>query len=133
MKVGFVASAFDLLHTGHILMLKEAKEHCDYLICALHVDPSMERSNKNKPIQSLYERITQLEAVKYVDKIIPYETEHELLIILFTNNIDIRFLGSDYEEKRSFTGSTLPIPIHYIQRVHGYSTSELRTRIKETE
>ena len=133
MKIGFVASAFDLLHAGHILMLKEAKKHCDYLICGLHIDPSIERSEKNKPIQSFFERNIQLSAVKYVDEIIPYGFEDELYTILITNHIDIRFLGDDYRDKNKFTGSNLPIPIHYIERGHGYSTSELRNRIIDNE
>ena len=130
MKIGITASTFDLLHTGHILMLREAKTICDYLICALHVDPSIERAEKNKPIQSLYERFTQLEAVKYVDEIIPYETENELLTILQSNKIHIRIIGEDYKDK-SFTGREIEgMQIYYNKRKHNYSSTELRSRLK---
>ena len=130
MKVGITASTFDLLHTGHILMLKEAKEQCDYLICALQTDPTIERPEKNLPIQSFYERFIQLQAVKYVDEIIPYTTEDELLTILQTNNIDVRIIGADYAGKR-FTGDFLDMEIYYNSRNHNYSSTELRNRIKK--
>ena len=104
--IGFTCSTFDLLHAGHILMLEEAKTQCDYLICGLQTDPSVDRPKKNSPIQSYYERFIQLSAVKYVDKIIPYTTEKELLTILQTNNIDVRILGDEYETK-PFTGNNL--------------------------
>ena len=130
MKIGITASTFDLLHAGHVLMLKEAKEVCDYLICALHVDPSLERPTKNRPVQTLYERFIQLEAVKYVDKIIPYQTEDELMNILLTNNINVRIIGEDYAGK-PFTGDELKdIKIYYNNRKHTYSSTELRKRIK---
>ncbi len=130
MKIGITASTFDLLHAGHVLMLKEAKEVCDYLICALHVDPSLERPTKNRPVQTLYERFVQLEAVKYVDKIIPYQTEDELMNILLTNNINVRIIGEDYAGK-PFTGDELKdIKIYYNNRKHTYSSTELRKRTK---
>ena len=130
MTIGITASTFDLLHAGHVLMLKEAKEVCDYLICALHVDPSLERPTKNRPVQTLYERFVQLEAVKYVDKIIPYQTEDELKNILLTNNINVRIIGEDYAGK-PFTGDELKdIKIYYNNRKHTYSSTELRKRIK---
>jgi glycerol-3-phosphate cytidylyltransferase len=130
MKIGITASTFDLLHAGHVLMLKEAKEVCDYLICALHVDPSLERPTKNRPVQTLYERFVQLEAVKYVDKIIPYQTEDELMNILLTNNINVRIIGEDYAGK-PFTGDELKdIKIYYNKRKHTYSSTELRKRTK---
>ena len=132
---GITAGTFDLLHTGHILMLKEAKEQCDYLICALHVDPSIERESKNKPIQTLYERYIQLRAVSYVDEIIPYETEEELETILQTENIDVRIIGEDYLGKY-FTGHYLyesgKMDLHYNKRAHNYSSTELRNRIKQS-
>jgi glycerol-3-phosphate cytidylyltransferase len=90
MKIGFTCSAFDLLHAGHILMLKEAKAQCDHLIVGLQTDPTIDRATKNKPIQSVLERYIQLSAVKYVDEIVVYETEHDLLQILKAYNIDIR-------------------------------------------
>jgi glycerol-3-phosphate cytidylyltransferase len=127
-KRGVTASTFDLLHAGHILMLKEAKSVCDYLIVALQVDPTIDRSHKNKPIQSYYERWVQLSAVKYVDEIIPYSTEYELDTILQNYEIDIRILGDEYKDKQ-FTGCYLPMEYHYNKRTHGYSSTELRERI----
>ena len=115
MKIGITASAFDLLHAGHILMLKEAKSVCDYLIVALQVDPTFDRPDKNKPIQSFYERWTQLTAVRYVDEIIPYETEKELMTILQNNNIDIRILGDEYRNK-VFTGCNLEMEYFFNKR-----------------
>lgn len=130
--IGFTCSTFDLLHTGHILMLEEAKAQCDYLICGLQVDPTVDRPEKNKPIQSYYERFIQLDAVKYVDAIIPYTTEEELLTILQTNDIDIRILGDEYETK-VFTGSNLDMDYYFNKRTHNYSTTELRKRIADVE
>ncbi len=132
---GITASTFDLLHAGHILMLKEAKEQCDYLICALLVDPSIERESKNKPIQSLYERYIQLKAVSYVDDIIPYETEKELETILQTENMDPRIIGEDYKGK-NFTGFHLcennKMGLYFNKRTHNYSSTEMRNRIKQS-
>ena len=132
MIIGFTCSTFDLLHAGHILMLKEAKEQCDYLICGLQIDPSIDRPEKNKPVQSYYERWVQLSAVKYVDEIIPYATEEELLTILQTNNIDIRILGSEYEDK-PFTGDFLPLEKYFNGRTHNYSSTELRNRVADRQ
>jgi glycerol-3-phosphate cytidylyltransferase len=129
MKKGITASTFDLLHTGHILMLKEAKSVCDYLIVALQVDPTIDRPEKNKPIQSYYERWVQVSAVKYVDEIIPYATEEELRTILQNYDIDIRILGDEYYD-RYFTGNDLQMEYHFNKRTHGYSSTELRNRIK---
>lgn len=132
MKRGFTCSTFDLLHAGHILMLKEAKEVCDYLIVGLQVDPTADRPTKNKPVQSYYERWVQLSAVKYVDGIIPYSTESELLTILQNYNIDIRILGDEYTTK-PFTGNFLEMEYHFNKRTHEYSSSELRNRLKSLE
>lgn len=130
MRIGFTCSTFDLLHAGHILMLKEAKEQCNYLIVGIQTDPTVDRLEKNKPVQSFYERWIQINAVKYVDEVIPYTTEEELLTILQTNHIDVRIIGADYYGKR-FTGDHLDtIDIYYNNRNHNYSTSELRNRIK---
>ena len=96
MIVGLTASTFDLLHAGHIAMLREAKTQCDYLICALQVDPSVDRSEKNKPVQSLVERFTQLQAVKYVDEIVPYQTEDDLIDILKMYQLDVRIIGDQW-------------------------------------
>lgn len=128
MITGITASCFDLLHAGHILMLKEAKSACDYLIVALQVDPTVDRPNKNKPIQSFFERWVQLSAVKYVDEIIPYTTESELMTILQNYNIDIRILGEEYETK-SFTGNNLDMEYYFNKRTHEYSSTELKQRI----
>lgn len=127
--VGFVASSFDLLHPGHCLLLRESKTFCDYLIAAVHDDPSKERSYKNKPIQSLYERTIQLESVKYVDEIIPYYTESGLEIILSRIRPDIRILGSDAKDK-PITGEQYCKVIYYHNRNHNYSSTELRERLR---
>ena len=129
MKVGFTCSCFDLLHAGHILMLKDAKEQCDKLIVGLQTDPSIDRPlTKNKPIQSLRERKIQLEAVKYIDDIFVYETESDLVDLLKLVKPDVRILGSDYKDE-SFTGDDLNIPIYYHERDHDYSSSDLRKKI----
>tara|TARA_X000001036_G_C20601620_1_gene775163 strand:- start:8 stop:400 length:393 start_codon:yes stop_codon:yes gene_type:complete len=126
--IGFTCGAFDLLHAGHIVMLEEAKSKCDKLIVGLQTDPSIDRPEKNKPVQSVYERFIQLSAVKYIDQIIPYDTEESLMDLLQSHHIDIRFIGEDYREKK-FTGSELPIDIEYTSRKHSFSSSNLRERI----
>jgi glycerol-3-phosphate cytidylyltransferase len=128
-RVGIVASCFDLFHAGHILMLMEAKENCDRLVVALQSDPSVDRPEKNKPVQALSERYIQLEACKYVDQIIPYDTEADLYNLLAGYDWDIRFLGSDYYGRTDYTGQDLYTPIHYCARRHNYSSSGLRERI----
>ena len=128
MKKGFTCSCFDLLHAGHILMLKDSKEQCDYLIVGLQTDPTIDRPEKNKPIQSFEERKIQLEAVKYVDEIFIYETEKDLLKKILDINPDIRILGSDYIDK-PFTGDDLDIPIYFHDRKHNYSSTNLRGSI----
>ena len=128
MKKGFTCSCFDLLHAGHIIMLEDAKAQCDKLIVGLQTDPTIDRLEKNKPIQSLEERQIQLEAVKYVDEIFTYNTEEELYKKLLDINPDVRILGSDYIGK-SFTGDDLDIEIYYHERNHNYSTTNLREKI----
>ena len=128
-KIGFTCSAFDLLHAGHILMLKDAKEQCDKLIVGLQTDPTLDRPEKNKPIQSFEERKIQLEAVKYIDEIIKYETEEELYQLLKVLMPDVRILGSDYKDGRYFTGDDLNIPIYFHKRNHNYSSTNLRKEI----
>ncbi len=132
MKIGFTASTFDLLHAGHISMLREAKTVCDYLICGLQVDPSIDRSDKNSPVQSLVERWTQLQGVKYVDEIIPYQTEQDLEDILQMFHFDVRILGEEYK-RDTFTGRSIcsarNIELHYNKRDHRFSSTELRTRL----
>lgn len=132
MKVGFTASAFDLLHAGHVQMLREAKEHCDYLICGLQVNPQIDRPEKNKPIQTVVERYTQLKAVGYVDEIVPYATEEDLEDILNMYHIDVRILGEEYRNK-DFTGKDIcrkrGIHLYFNRRDHRFSSSDLRQRV----
>ena len=129
MRKGFTCGAFDLLHAGHIVMLKEAKENCDYLIVGLQTDPSIDRQEKNQPVQSVYERYMQLQAVKYVDEIIPYDTEQSLIDLLESTEIHLRFVGEDYVE-RNFTGKGLH-EIYYTNRQHSFSSSGLRKRVTQ--
>jgi glycerol-3-phosphate cytidylyltransferase len=130
--LGFTASAFDLIHAGHISMLEEAASLCDTLICGLHVDPSTERVEKSKPVQPLSERYIQLSAIKYVGRIIPYQTEEELLQIIALVRPNIRFLGEEYRDK-AFTGrelcESLGVKIHYNSRRHGLSSTLQRARL----
>lgn len=135
MKTGVTFGAFDLCHAGHVLVFQECKQHCDFLIVGLQVDPSSERPQKNKPVQSLYERYIQLHAIKYIDEIVPYQFEHELLEIIQTKPINIRFIGEDYKDK-DFTGKQYcidnGIEIKYNSRKHGFSSSELRRRLESS-
>lgn len=137
MKIGFNCSSFDLFHAGHVTMLKMEKELCDYLIVALQVDPTIDRPGvKNKPCQSVYERYVQLQACKYVDEILVYSTEYDLLQMLMTQTIHIRFLSEEYVN-RDFTGKQYcidnDIELHYHNRQHNYSSSELRARVAKLE
>lgn len=136
MKTGIVASSFDLLHSGHIMMLREAKTKCDHLICALQIDPSVDRNEKNSPIQTIVERYTQLSAVKYVDEILVYQTEKDLEDILELYPIDVRILGEEYKDK-DFTGreicKRLGIYIYFNKRNHSFSSSGLRKRVAMRE
>ena len=130
-KIGFTCSTFDLLHAGHIAMLSEAKAHCDFLVVGLLTDPTISRpETKNKPIQDMYERYVQLQAVKYVDMIIPFDTEENICDIIKMIQPDIRFVGEEYKGTEH-TGWNL-CPIMYNKRKHNYSTSELRDRIKKS-
>jgi len=129
-RVGITASCFDLFHAGHVLMLQEAKEQCDRLVVALQTDPTIDRPEKNKPVQSLVERYIQVQACKYVDDIIPYTTEEDLLNILQCYDWDVRIIGQDYYGKR-FTGDELGIEVYYNSRRHSFSTTELRKRISD--
>ena len=131
--IGFTCSSFDLLHAGHCLMLKDAREQCDYLIVGLQTDPTLDRPDtKNKPIQTLQERKIQLEAIRYVDDIYVYDTEDSLIDLIKLVKPDIRILGSDYEGK-PFTGDFLNIPIYFHVRKHDYSTTNLRKMIYNRE
>ncbi len=130
-KIGFTCSCFDLLHAGHILMLKDAKKQCDYLIVGLQTDPTFDRpKKKNKPIQSLEERRIQLEAIKYIDEIIIYNTELDLYKLLEKIQPNIRILGTDYIDKK-FTGNDLDIEIYYHKREHNFSSTNLRKKIRQ--
>jgi len=136
MKVGFTCSTFDLLHAGHIQMLRDAKEQCEYLICGLQFDPSIDRPEKNSPVQTVVERYTQLAGVKYVDEIIPYATEKDLEDILTMYHIDVRILGEEYREM-DFTGKDIckkrGIQLYFNKRDHRFSSSDLRRRVTERE
>lgn len=130
-RIGFTCSCFDLFHAGHIMMLKEAKSNCDYLIVGLQTDPTIDRPEKNKPIQSIFERFVQLDACKYVDEIVVYATEKDLIDILHSYPINVRFVGDEYKDK-DFTGKDLQhIEIYYNSRKHSFSTTELRGRVIE--
>jgi|TARA_B110000495_G_C22522455_1_gene318504 glycerol-3-phosphate cytidylyltransferase len=135
MKIGFTASAFDLLHAGHTLMLEEAKAQCDYLIVGLQTDPSQDRTSKSKPAQTIVERYLQLRACKYVDEIIPYGTEQDLEDLLAGMHIDVRILGIEYRDK-DFTGHDIckkrDIEIYFNERDHRFSSSGLRKHIAES-
>ncbi len=130
-KIGFTCGAFDLLHAGHVVMLKEARENCEHLIVGLQTDPSIDRQEKNQPVQSVYERFTQLSAIKYVDEVIPYDTERSLIDLLESTPINVRFIGEDYIDK-SFTGDDLPIKVYYTNRKHSFSSSGLRKRVTQS-
>lgn len=131
MKKGITAGAFDLLHAGHIAMLEEAKTVCDHLLVAIQLDPSTDRPEKNKPIQSIVERQIQIKAIKWVDDIIVYHREQELRDILYTLPLDVRIIGSEYVDEY-FTGKAIceemGIEVYYNSRKHQFSSSELRKR-----
>ena len=134
MRVGITFSAFDLLHAGHVAMLRESKQQCDYLVAGLQLDPTFDRPEKNKPIQTIVERYTQLKAVKYIDEIVPYTTEKDVEDILEMYQIDVRILGEEYKDK-DFTGKDicrrLGIELYFNKRDHRFSSTDLRKRICE--
>jgi len=136
MKIGFTASTFDLLHAGHVQMLREAKQQCDYLICGLQFDPSMDRPSKNPPVQTVVERYTQLNAVSYVDEIIPYGSEKDLEDILSMYQVDVKIMGEEYKEQ-DFTGKDIcksrGIQLYFNKRDHRFSSSDLRKRVADRE
>jgi glycerol-3-phosphate cytidylyltransferase len=130
--IGYTCSTFDLLHAGHLVMLMEAKSLCDYLVVGLLVDPTKDRpESKNKPIQSVFERYIQIAACKYVDEVIPFETEKDIEDMILTINPDIRICGEEYENT-DHTGKGL-CKVHYNKRRHSFSTSELRERIENAK
>jgi glycerol-3-phosphate cytidylyltransferase len=136
MRVGFTASTFDLLHAGHVAMLQEAKTQCDYLICGLQNDPTLDRPSKNSPVQSIVERQMQLKGSRYVDEVWVYNTEKDLEDLLLTLPIDVRILGVEYEGKE-FTGREIchkrGIELYFNGRDHSFSSSSLRKRVYEAE
>jgi glycerol-3-phosphate cytidylyltransferase len=137
MTTGFTCSTFDLFHAGHLMMLKEARAQCDYLIVGLQTDPTIDRpAEKYKPIQSVFERYEQLKACKYIDEILVYATEKDLVDILLSYPIDVRILGNEYEHK-SFTGRQecidRGIQFYFNKRDHSFSTTELRQRVVDAE
>ena len=129
---GFTCGAFDLLHAGHALMLKECRQHCDYLIVGLQRDPNIDRPEKNKPVQSYEERDIMLRSIRWVDEVVYYDTEEHLLELLKSIDINVRIIGADWKGKK-FTGSELGIPVVFNSRDHGYSTSSLRERVYRSE
>ena len=136
-RIGIVFSSFDLLHAGHVAMLAEAKNHCDYLICGLQTDPTIDRPDtKNKPIQSIVERQIQLAACRYVDEVVVYSTEQDLVDLLLILPVDVRILGVEYAEK-DFTGKSecklRSIDIIFNGRDHSFSSSSLRKRVYDSE
>ena len=136
MKVGITFSTFDLFHAGHVKMLEEAKSKCEYLIVGLQLDPSIDRPEKNKPTQTIIERYVQLRGCKYIDEVIPYVTENDLIDILSSFKIDLRIIGEEYKNK-SYTGKDYclkkGIEIYYNKREHRFSSSALRNQISESE
>lgn len=128
MKIGFTCGAFDLLHAGHVMMLAEAKTQCDWLIVGLQTDPTIDRHNKNRPVQTTFERYTQLNGCRFVDEIVPYDTEDDLFNLLSTYNIDVRIVSDEYKDT-IFTGKLLGIDIYYNKRSHNFSSTELRKRL----
>ena len=135
-NIGFTCSTFDLLHAGHVVMLEEAKRHCDYLIVGLQVDPTLDRDHKNAPIQSIVERQIQLSAIKYVDEIVIYNTEADLEDLLLTLPINVKVMGEEYKGK-DFTGKQIckdrGIKLVYNGRDHSFSSTSLRKRVYNIE
>ena len=132
---GFTCGSFDVLHIGHLMMFEDCKKHCDHLIVGLHTDPTIDRpKEKNKPIQTIYERYMQLRACKFVDEIIPYDTEEDLYNLLVSVRPDVRFMGSDWEGKPNFSRDKLPnMKVIYNRREHSFSSTNLRNRIKNAK
>jgi len=130
-NIGIIAGNFDVIHPGYIFLFNECKENCDHLILFLHEDPSIERPEKLKPVLSLKERTLILSSLRQIDEIIPYKLESDLLSLIKNMNIDVRFLGDDYINK-AFTGKELNIPIHYLNRSHGWSTTKYKKLLSKT-
>jgi glycerol-3-phosphate cytidylyltransferase len=128
-KTGFVAGKFDLIHPGYIELFKFSKKYCNFLIVAIHINPSLERPNKFYPVHSLKERKMMIKSLKYVDRVISYNLEKDLIKILKKLPISVRFLDEEYKQKK-ITGSELGIPIKWVPRKHNYSTTDLIKKIK---
>ena len=132
MKIGITFSAFDLFHAGHVKMLEDAKRECDYLICGLQTDPTLDRPEKNRPVQTVVERYIQLKACKFVDEIVPYATEQDLEDVLRSFKIDVRIIGDEYASK-SFTGRQYceekGIDLYFNKREHRFSSTLLSNKL----
>ena len=132
MKKGIIAGNFDVIHPGYIKMFNETIKYCDQLFVALHVDPSLERPEKIKPILSVEDRIEILLSLNSIYYVVPYNNEEELFLYLKENDWDIRFLGDDYKDRTDYTGYGLNIPIHYLDRSHGWSTTKFKKLISKS-
>lgn len=130
--VGFTASTFDLLTAGHSLMLEEAKNQCNFLVIGLETDPTHDRPEKNKPVQSIFERYVQIASIRFVDYVVPFDDENDLLTLIKCLNPDVRIVGEEYRDK-DFTGKNLPIKLWYNSRRHDFSSTELRKRVVKAE
>jgi len=131
-KIGFTCSTFDLFHAGHIVMLQESKSLCDYLVCGLLTDPTIDRPDtKSSPIQTPFERYVQLSSCRYVDEVIPFSTEQEIIDMVLSIQPDIRIVGEEYRDK-DHTGKGL-CKVHYNKRKHSFSSTSLRKRVQEAE
>ena len=130
-NTGIIAGNFDVIHPGYIKMFKECKSYCKQLIILLHIDPSIERPEKLKPILTKQERTEVLTSIKYIDGIAYYTYEKELVDLIYRLDPDIRFLGDDYRGK-TYTGFELDVPVHYLNRDHGWSTTKFKKLIADT-
>lgn len=127
---GITAGAFDVCHAGHLIMFEECKKNCEYLTVALHIDPTIDRKEKNRPVQTSFERYMQLKACKFIDEIIPYDTEEDLYNLLVSAKYDVRFMGNDWQGKSNYSRDKLPdMKVIYNDRKHSFSSSNLRDRI----
>lgn len=129
---GIICGSFDVIHPGYIRMFKEAKSVCENVTVALQGDPTIDRPEKCKPVQSLSDRIEILESIRYVDKIVTYNTEKELDKVLGQENYDVRILGSDYHDREDYTGAHYEKPVYFIERNHNFSTTELKINISKS-
>lgn len=131
---GFTCGSFDLAHAGHLIMFEECKKNCDYLIVGLQTNPTLDRKEKNKPIQTIFERYMQLKACRFIDEIIPYDTEEDLYNLLVSVKPDVRFMGNDWQGKPNISRDRLPdMRVVYNDRKHSFSSSNLRLRIKNAK